>query len=86
MSPQEVFDERVTSLKEKINPKNKSEVNDTFRLQTHALRSADIEKVESIILQKMALLKNCKDVHKSIDCLRELDAVEWLQRQVARHC
>jgi len=65
MSPQEVFDERVTFLKEKINRKNKSEVNGTFRLQTHALRSADIEKVESIILQKMALLKNCKDVHKS---------------------
>src|SRR5215213_4606015 len=58
MSPQEVFEERVTFLKEKISPKNKSEVNDTFRLQIHALRSADIEKVESIILQKMALLKN----------------------------
>jgi hypothetical protein len=85
MSQQEVFDERVTFLKEKINPKNKSEVNDTFRLQIHALRSADIEKVESIILQKMALLKNCKDVRKSNSLFAELDAIEWLQRQVARH-
>jgi hypothetical protein len=79
MSPQEVFDERVTFLKEKINPTNKSEVNDTFQLQTHALRSADIEKVESIILQKMALLKNCKDVHKSNRLFAELDVIEWLQ-------
>jgi hypothetical protein len=85
MSPQEVFDERVTFLKEKTNPKNKSEVNDTFWLQTHAFRSADIEKVESIILQKMALLKNCKDVHKSNRLFAELDVREWLQRQVARH-
>jgi hypothetical protein len=85
MSQQEVFDERVTFLKEKNNPKNKSEVNDTFRLQAHALRFADIEKDESNILQKMAILKNCKDVHKSNRLFAELDAIEWLQRQVARH-
>jgi hypothetical protein len=36
-----------------------------FRLQIDAIRSVenDIEKVESIILEKKALLKNSKDVH-----------------------
>ena len=42
-----------------------------------------IEKVESIILQKKALLKNCKDVHESDRLFAQLDGLEWLQRQIA---
>ena len=51
-----------------------------------AIRSVDdddIEKVESIILQKKALLKNTKDVHESDRLFAELDGLEWLQRQIA---
>jgi hypothetical protein len=44
MGPREVSDERLRLLKEQTNPKNKSEVNDTFRLHAHALRSAVILK------------------------------------------
>jgi hypothetical protein len=83
---QQIIDERISFLKEQINPANKPEVNKTFQLQLDAIRSADtddIEKVESIILQKKALLKNSKDVHESDRLFAELECLEWLQRQIA---
>jgi phosphoserine aminotransferase len=85
MTLQQIIDERVSFLKEQINPNSKSEVNKTFQLQIDAIRSIDddFEKVESIISQKKALLKNCKDVHESDRLFAELDALEWLQRQIA---
>ena len=57
----------VSSLKEQINPTNKPEVNKTLQIQIDAIRSVDddIEKVDSIIVQKKALLKESKDVHES---------------------
>jgi hypothetical protein len=45
----------------------------------------DIERVESIIMQKKALLKNSKNVHESDMLFAELDVLEWLQRQIARY-
>jgi hypothetical protein len=81
---QQIIDERISFLKEQINHGNKPEVNSTFQLQIDAIRSVDdIEKVEFIILQKKALLKNCKDVHESDRLFAELDGLEWLQRQIA---
>jgi hypothetical protein len=83
---QQVIDERISFLKQQINPNNKPEVNKTFfQIQIEAIRSAaddeDIEKVESIILQKKALLRNSKDIHESDRLFAELDGLEWLQRQ-----
>ena len=84
MTLQQIIDERVSFLKEQINPNNKSEVNKTFQLQIDAIRSIDdMEKVESIISQKKAQLKNSRDVHESDRLFAELDAFEWLQRQIA---
>ena len=62
-------------------------MNKTFQIQIDAIRAAagDIEKVESIILQKKALLKNTKDVHESDRLFAEHDGLEWLQRQIARY-
>jgi hypothetical protein len=86
MTLQQIIDERISFLKEQINPNNKPEVNKTFQLQIDAIRSVhDIEKVESIIMQKKALLKNSKDVHESDRLFAELDGLEWLQRQIARY-
>jgi hypothetical protein len=83
---QQIIDERISLLKEQINPSNKPEVNSTFQLQIDAIRSVDdIEKVEFIIKEKQALLKNSKDVHESDRLFAELDALEWLQRQIARY-
>jgi hypothetical protein len=82
---QQIIDERISFLKEQINRGNKREVNSTFQLQIDAISSVDdnTEKVESIILQKKALLKKSKDVHESDRLLAELDGLEWLQRQIA---
>ena len=85
MTLQQIIDERISFLREQIDHENKPEVSKTFQLQIDAIRSADIEKIESIILQKKTLLKNSKDVHESDRLFAELDALEWLQRQVAKH-
>ncbi len=84
---QQIIDERISFLKEQINPENKPQVNKTFQLQIDAIRSVadNLEKVESIILQKKTLLKNSKDSHESDRLFAELDGLEWLQRQIARH-
>jgi hypothetical protein len=83
---QQVIDERISFLKEQINPTNKPQVNSTFQIQIDAIRSVDdIEKVESIIMQKKTLLKNSKDVHESERLYTELDSLEWLQRQIERY-
>ncbi|MDQ3966768.1 MAG: hypothetical protein M3275_00050 [Thermoproteota archaeon] len=84
---QQIIDERISFLKEQINNENKPEVNKTFQIQIDAIRSAaaqDIEKVESIILQKKFLLKNSKDVYEADRLFAELEGLEWLQRQIAR--
>ncbi len=82
---QQIIDERISFLKEQINPANKPEVNKTFQIQIDAIRSAadDIEKVESLTLQKNEQLKNSKDVYESDRIFAELDGLEWLQRQIA---
>ena len=82
---QQVTNQRISFLEEQINHENKREVNNTFQLQIDVIRPVDndIEKVECIILQKNALLKNCKDVHEFDMLFGELDGLEWLQRQIA---
>lgn len=67
---QQIIDERISFLKEQINPNNKPEVNSTFQLQIDAIRSAadNMEKVEFIIKEKKALLRNSKDV-----CMNQID-------------
>ena len=84
---QQIIDERISFLKEQINPENQPEVNTTFQVQMDAIRSAgdDMEKAESIIMQKKDLLKNRKDVHESERLFIEPDGMEWLQRQIPRY-
>jgi len=86
---QQVVDERISFLKEQINPQNKPEENKTFQLQIDAIRSAtaadnDIEEIEAIIAEKKALLKNSQDVYEFDRLSAELEGLEWLQRQIAR--
>jgi hypothetical protein len=86
MTLQQIIDERISFLREQINPNNKPEVNSTFQIQIDTIRSVDdydIKKVESIILQKKTMLKNSKDVYASDRLFAEVDALEWLQRQIA---
>jgi len=94
---QQVVDERISFLKEQINPCNRPEENKTFQLQIDAIRSVavdggedynnnyyDIEQVEAIIAEKKALLKNTNDVYEFDRLSAELEGLEWPQRQIAR--
>jgi hypothetical protein len=86
---QQIIDERISFLKEQINPSNKAEENKTFQLQIDAIRSAaaaadDIEEVDAIIAEKKALLKNSNDVYEFDRLSAELEGLEWLQRQISR--
>ena len=84
---QQIIEERISFLKEQINQDNKPEINKTFQIQIDAIRSAanDLEKVESVILQKKALLKNSRDIPESEKLFEELDGLEWLQLQILRY-
>jgi hypothetical protein len=64
------INERVSFLKEQINPKNKALVNKTFEVQIHTLRNADPEKIAILILQKKKQLENARDT----------DTIEHLHR------
>ena len=85
---QQIIDERISFLREQINPQNKPEENRTFQLQIEAIRSAaaagDIEEVEAIIAEKKALLKKSEDVYEFDRLSAELEGLEWLQRQITR--
>jgi hypothetical protein len=83
---QQIIDEKISFLKEQINPHNKPEENKTLQLQIDAIRSAadDIKEVEAIITEKKALLKNSKDVFETDRLFAELEGLEWLQCQIAR--
>jgi len=87
ITPKQIIYERISFLREQINPNNKPQINSTFQLQIDAIQSAvnDLEKVEAIIKQNKALLKNSKDVYESERLFSELDGLEWLQRQIARY-
>jgi hypothetical protein len=80
-----IIDERISFLKEQINPENKPEVNKTFQVQIDAIKPAaqDLENVEVLIKQKKELLKNSKDIKETDRFLAELEALEWLQAQMA---
>jgi hypothetical protein len=73
----QIIDERISFLKEQINPRNKPEVNSTLQIQIDAIRSAadDLEKVEAIIAQRKSLLKDSKDVQESDRLFAELDGL-----------
>jgi len=89
---QQIIDERISFLKEQINPQNRPEENRTFQLQIDAIRSAttaasvndDIDEVEAIIAEKKALLKKSEDVYEFDRLSAELEGLEWLQRQISR--
>ena len=79
-----MIDEKISFLREQINPQNKLELNSTFQIQIDTIRSAadDLEKVESVIMQRKELLKNSKDIQETDRLLTELEALEGLQAQI----
>jgi hypothetical protein len=76
--------ERISFLLEQIRPENKPEVNQTFKLQAEILQSVDLEKLDASILIRRNHLKRSTNVKETDSLFTELEALEWLQRQVKR--
>jgi ribosomal protein L20A (L18A) len=74
--------ERVSFLKEQINPQNKPLVNRAFQIQIETIRNADTEKVAFRILQKKKQIENARDTEAIETLYTELEALEWLQRKL----
>ncbi|MGI0026076.1 MAG: hypothetical protein ACREA4_13150 [Nitrososphaera sp.] len=85
MGLEETVNERVSFLKEQINPKNNPIVNETFLLQIEILRNADRKHVANLILQRKSQLENTRSIRESERLFTELEALEWLQRQVVKY-
>jgi len=85
MSLEETVNERISFLKEQITPSNRAIENETFQMQIDILRNADRERVALFILQKQKQLETCKNIHESDRLFTELEALEWLQRQVVKY-
>ena len=81
----EVINERVSFLKEQITPQNKPLVNRSFEVQIETIRKADLEKVALLILQKKKQLEFARDMDNIETLYTELEALEWLQRQIVKY-
>ena len=85
MNLEETVNERVSFLKEQIDPNNRPIENLTFQLQIEVLRNADRERLALQILQKKKQLETCTSIRESDSLFTELEALEWLQRQVVKY-
>jgi hypothetical protein len=84
MDLEQTVSERVSFLREQIDPENKPIVNETFQVQIDVLQNADRERIGLLILQKKEQLENSYTIHESDRLFTELEALEWLQRQVVK--
>ena len=81
---EKAISERVSFLKEQINP-NKPLVNRAFEIQIEIIRAADTEGAAIQILRKQKQLEIAKDMDTIERLYTELEALEWLQREVVKH-
>jgi hypothetical protein len=80
-----LIDEKILLLQELMNANNKPQLHSTYQIQIDAIKSIDdydLQKLESIILQKKELLIISKDIEETERLLAEIDALEWLQAQI----
>jgi hypothetical protein len=85
MSLEQDINERVSFLKEQINPQNKPLVNHAFEIQIATIRNADTEKVALRILQKEKQIENARDMEPIETLYTELEALEALHRFFWQH-
>ena len=76
--------DHISFLHEQIRPENKPEENQTLRLQAEILQTADLNKLEASILIRRNHLMQSTNVKEMDRLFVELEAFEWLQRQVKR--
>jgi hypothetical protein len=76
--------ERIPFLKEQISPDNDAQANETLQHQVAILETADLQKLERSIIIRKNHLRKTPDPHETERLFCELEALEWLQREVER--
>ena len=76
--------ERIAFLNEQISPDNDKAANDTLQHQVAILETADLHKLEKSIAIRKRHLQKTADPRETERLYCELDALEWLQKEVAR--
>lgn len=76
--------ERIAFLKEQISPDNDARANETLQHQLTILETADLQKLERSIVIRKNHLRKTPDPRETERLFCELEALEWLQREVER--
>ncbi len=85
MTLDKTINERLTFLTEQINPKNKPLVNQAIQIQIDTIRSASHDKIAVQVLLKEKELETARDMAAIERIYTELDALQWLQRQIVNY-
>jgi hypothetical protein len=76
--------ERIAFLKEQISPDNSKTANETLHHQITILETADLHQLERSIAIRKRHLQKTADPGETERLFCELEALEWLQKEVAR--
>jgi hypothetical protein len=76
--------ERIAFLKEQISPDNNKAANETLQHQVAILETADLRRLEKSIDIRKRHLQKTADPGETERLFCELEALEWLQGEVAR--
>jgi len=72
-------------LQERLSIETNPSYRRTFDLQLKVLQNAQIDKLDELVAVRRADLKACKALTDADSVFAELEALEWLQRQVTNH-
>jgi hypothetical protein len=81
----DAISERIAFLREQIGPDNDPLVNETLQHQVAILETADLQQLDRSIVMRKAHLQKTPDPMETERLFSELEALEWLQREVSRH-
>lgn len=77
--------ERISFLQEQLSGEDDPAYIRTFQAQIKILQNAQLDRLEELIAIRRSDLKACKSVIEADTMFAELEALEWLQRQVVKH-
>lgn len=76
--------ERIDFLKEQLAGEDDPAYIRTWQLQIKVLQNAQLDRLDELIAIRRTDLKSSKGVVEFDNVFAELEALEWLQRRVAR--
>lgn len=80
----DVIIERIGFLQEQLGAEDDPAYIRTFRAQIYVLKNAQLDRLDELIEIRQIDLKAAKDVFEADRIFAELDALEWLQRQIQK--